>query len=155
LTLGGDDGIYAIIASMVIVLDTSVFVSALLGPRGASREVLRVCLGRRLRPLMGTALFSEYESLISRTELFERCHLDAIEREAVLNGFLSVCRWTNIYYGWRPNLRDEGDNHLIELAVAGGAEVVVTNNIRDLRSGELRFPGLRILQPSELLKEIQ
>lgn len=140
---------------MVIVLDTSVFVSALLGPMGTSREVLRACLGRRLRPLMGTALFAEYESLLSRTDLFEKCHLDAGEREVILNGFLSVCRWTNIYYGWRPNLRDEGDNHLIELAIAGGAAAVVTNNIRDLRSGELRFPGLRILQPAELLKEME
>jgi len=103
---------------------------------------------------MGAALVAEYEALLSRTELFERCLLDFAEREAVLNGFLSVCRWTNIYYGWRPNLRDEGDNHLIELAVAGGAEVIVTKNIRDLRSGDLRFPGLRILQPADLLKEI-
>lgn len=140
---------------MVIVLDTSVFISALLGPMGTSREVLRACLGRRLRPLMGTALFAEYESLLSRTGLFEKCHLDADEREVILNGFLSVCRWTNIYYGWRPNLRDEGDNHLIELAIAGGAAAVVTNNIRGLRSVELRFPGLRILQPVELLKEMQ
>jgi len=103
---------------------------------------------------MGAALFAEYESLLSRTELFERSLLVLAEREAVLNGFLSVCHWTNIYYGWRPNLRDEGDNHLIELAVAGGAEAIVTKNIRDLSSGELRFPGLRILQPADLLKEI-
>jgi predicted nucleic acid-binding protein len=103
---------------------------------------------------MGTALFAEYESLLSRSELFERCRLDPAERESILNGLLSVCRWTSIYYGWRPNLRDEGDNHLIELAVAGGAEAIVTNNIRDLRSGELHFPGLRILQPADLLKEI-
>lgn len=139
---------------MIIVLDTSVFVSALLGPAGASREVLRACLDGRLQPLMGAALVAEYESLLSRTELFERSLLDLAERETVLNGFLSVCRWTNIYYGWRPNLRDEGDNHLIELAVAGGAEAIVTKNVRDLRSGELRFPGLRILQPADLLKEI-
>jgi len=139
---------------VIIVLDTSVFVSALLGPAGASREVLRACLDGRLQPLMGAALVAEYESLLSRTELFERSLLDLAERETVLNGFLSVCRWTNIYYGWRPNLRDEGDNHLIELAVAGGAEAIVTKNVRDLRSGELRFPGLRILQPADLLKEI-
>jgi len=139
---------------VIIVLDTSVFVSALLGPTGASREVLRACLSGRLQPLMGAALFAEYESLLSRSELFERGRLDPSEREAVLNGFLGVCRWTNIYYGWRPNLRDDGDNHLIELAVAGGAEAIVTKNIRDLRSGELHFPGLRILQPAELLKEI-
>jgi putative PIN family toxin of toxin-antitoxin system len=139
---------------VIIVLDTSVFVSALLGPRGASRDVLRACLSGRIHPLMGAALFAEYESLLSRSKLFAKCQLDPTEREAVLNALLNVCRWTNIYYGWRPNLRDEGDNHLIELAVAGGAKVIVTKNLRDLRSGELHFPGLRILDPTELLKEI-
>lgn len=138
---------------MAIVLDTSVFVSALLGPAGASREVVRGCLLGRFEPLMGSALFAEYESLLSRSALFERGLLEPSEREAILNGFLNVCRWTNIYYGWRPNLRDEGDNHLIELAVAGGATAIVTHNLRDLRSGELHFPGLRILQPADLLKE--
>lgn len=102
---------------------------------------------------MGEALFAEYESLLSRQELFEGCRLDRAEREALLDGFLSVCRWTHVYYSWRPNLRDEGDNHLIELAVAGGAKAIVTKNARDLSSGELRFPGLRILKPSDLLKE--
>lgn len=103
---------------------------------------------------MGEALFAEYESLLSREGLFERCHLNAREREAVLNAFLSVCRWTTIYFGWRPNLRDEADNHLIELAVAGGASVLVTRNIRDFRGAELQFPGLRVLSPEEFLKEI-
>jgi uncharacterized protein len=103
---------------------------------------------------MGAALFTEYESLLSRERLFEHCRLNAQEREAVLNAFLSVCRWTTIYFGWRPNLRDEADNHLIELAVAGGASVLVTRNIRDFRGAELQFPGLRVLSPEEFVKEI-
>jgi predicted nucleic acid-binding protein len=80
--------------------------------------------------------------------------LDARQRDALLNAFLSVCRWTNIYYGWRPNLRDEGDNHVIELAVAGGASAVITKNVRDFQGAELQFPGLRVLSPEEMLKEI-
>jgi len=58
-----------------------------------------------------------------------------------------------VYYLWRPNLPDESDNHLIELAVAGGAEVIVTHNQRDFGRTELRFPGLRVLTPSELIME--
>lgn len=139
---------------MVVVVDTSVFVSALLGSGGASRAVLRACLDRRLEPLMGEALFAEYESLLARSHLFESCLLTATEREAILNAFLSVCRWSPIYFLWRPNLRDESDNHLIELAVAGGARAIVTKNVRDLRHGELRFPGLRILSPEQMLKEL-
>jgi len=43
-------------------------------------------------------------------------------------------------------------NHLVELAIAGGAETIVTHNVRDVRRGELSFPGLKILTPAEFLK---
>jgi putative PIN family toxin of toxin-antitoxin system len=138
---------------MIVVVDTNVFVAALLG-KGAGRAVLQVCLEGRLQPLMGAALFAEYESLMGREAVFKGCRLDAGEREELLNSFLSVCRWTTIYYGWRPNLRDEADNHLIELAVAGRASAIVTKNARDFRSAELHFPGLKILLPEQVLKEI-
>lgn len=52
-----------------------------------------------------------------------------------------------MYYIWRPNLPDEADNHLIELAVAGGADLIVTRNLRDIQRGELQFPPLRIISP--------
>ena len=140
---------------MVVVVDTNVFVSALLGPGGASRDVIRRCLKRRLSPLMGASLFAEYEDLVSRTDLFRTSPLAANEREAVLNAFLSVCRWTRVYFLWRPNLPDEADNHLIELAVAGGARAIVTKNVRHLQRSELLFPFIRILRPADLIKETE
>ena len=103
---------------------------------------------------MGAALLAEYESLLSRQGLFARSELGPRDREVVLNAFLSVCRWTRIYYTWRPNLRDEADNHLLELAVAGGAEAIVTRNVRDFVSSELKFPDLRIVLPEKLIKEL-
>ena len=137
----------------IIVLDTSAFVSALLGPKGASREIVRGCLIRRYQPLMGTALFTEYESVVTRDTLFRRCVLTKREREMLLDAFLSTCQWVNIYYAWRPNLTDESDNHLVELAVAGGAEAIVTHNVKDFKRSELRFPGLEIMTPANWLKE--
>jgi predicted nucleic acid-binding protein len=72
----------------------------------------------------------------------------------LLDTFLALCEWTRVYFLWRPNLKDESDNHLIELAVAGDADVVVTRNLRDLRGAELRFEPLRILSPEDFLKEL-
>lgn len=138
---------------MVIVLHTSVLVSALLGPGGASREVLRRTLTGRYQPLIGQALFAEYESALAEQELFKACLLTDRERNDVLDAFLSHCRWTRIYYGWRPNVPDESDNHVVELAVAGGAESIVTKNVRDFLGMELRFQGLRIAAPAEIVKE--
>jgi putative PIN family toxin of toxin-antitoxin system len=137
---------------MIIVVDTNVFVGACLGA-GASSAVIAECLKGAHTPLMATALLGEYEDVLGRKALFEQCRLSPVEREALLDIFLAACRWTRIYYAWRPNLRDEGDNHLIELAVAGAADCIVTRNLRDLTSMELRFPQIRILTPEEFLKE--
>lgn len=125
----------------------------MLGPSGAGREVLRRCLLGTYEPLIGTALYNEYEAVLSRTWLFENCMLSAAERDAVFDAFLRVCNWTHVYYAWRPNPRDEADNHVVELAVAGAAEAIVTGNVRDFLRTELRFPALRILRPEDLIKE--
>lgn len=135
-----------------ILVDTNVFVGALLGG-GAANEVVAECLRGRFLPLMGVALFAEYESQLSRPRLFARCRLNSAEREDLLDIFLATCRWTRVYYAWRPNLRDEADNHVVELAVAGGASAIVTRNVRDYQIGaELRFPQLEVLAPAQLLR---
>jgi hypothetical protein len=59
-----------------------------------------------------------------------------------------------VYYRWRPNLPDEGDNHVLELAVAAGDAPIVTFNRRDFRSGELRFPGIIVQTPGAWLKSL-
>ncbi len=138
---------------MRVVIDTNVFVGACMGV-GASNAVVRACLEHRLVPLMGVALLTEFEATLSRDELFARSRLDAAERSMLLDTFLALCEWTRVYFLWRPNLKDESDNHLIELAVAGDAAVIVTRNLRDLRGAELRFEPLRILSPEDFLKEL-
>ena len=136
----------------IIVLDASVFISACLSNGGASREARRLCLNRKCVPLMGDALYTEYEAVLSRERLFRDCALDARERTALFEAFLSACRWTRVYFSWRPNVPDESDNHVVELAVAGGAEAIVTRNVRDFARMELRFARLAVLDPRELLK---
>lgn len=138
-----------------IVLDTSCFISALLGSGGASREILRLCLNRQLNPLMGNALYTEYESLLNRPSLWHKSRTTVEEREQVLNALLSMTRWVEIYYLWRPNLPDEADNHLIELAMAGGASHIITKNIKDVGRGELRFDHLTICKPEDFIREIR
>lgn len=137
---------------MRVVVDTNILVAALLSGGGASRGIVRLCLQRAVTPLIGAALFAEYEDVLGRTALFERSRLDAFEREAVFDALMSVCVWTPIYYLWRPNLPDPGDDHLVELGIAGAAEWIVTENLRDLRQGELRFPDLRIGTAGDFMK---
>ncbi|MBF0419259.1 MAG: putative toxin-antitoxin system toxin component, PIN family [Magnetococcales bacterium] len=139
---------------MIVVLDTSVFVASLLSPDGINREVLRRCLRKQLQPLMGAALLAEYEDLLNRNAIFANSPISSRERWDLFESLLSVSKWTTIFFGWRPNLRDESDNHLVELAVAGNASVIVTNNIKDFIGSELHFQKLDILTPLQLIERI-
>lgn len=103
---------------------------------------------------MGMALFLEIEGVFERPALLKKLSLERQELTELVDAYLSRCLWTTVYYGWRPNLSDEGDQHLIELAVAGNAAAIVTKNVRDLESGDLRFADLRILTPSRILAEL-
>jgi putative PIN family toxin of toxin-antitoxin system len=135
-----------------IVVDTSVFISALIGAQGPSRELIRRCLKGDYKPLMGNALFSEYESVIQRKEIIAKCPLSSEEMLTLLASFISISQWVYIYYLWRPNLKDEADNHLIELAVAGNAPIIATNNIKDFQNTDLLFPNLSILKPEKIIR---
>ncbi len=147
------DSVYAIILSMpTILLDTNVLVAALLRGGGTARAVLRACLQAQYQPVLGPALLAEYEDVLGRTELFAGSVLSSKERNEVLDGFLKRCRWVEVFYAWRPNLPDEADNHLIELAVAAQADAIVTRNLRDVARGELKFPSLRVLTPEQCLE---
>ena len=101
---------------------------------------------------MSNALFQECEAVSRRPEILTRCPLTPAEITEFLQAYYSLCHWTPIYYLWRPNLKDEGDNFLVELAVAGNAACIVTKNTRDLKRSELQFPELRVLTPEELLR---
>jgi len=135
-----------------LVIDTNVFVAALRSGGGASRQVLQRCLEGRYRPLFSNALWLEYEDLLARPVWTGQT--TAEERRQVLAALAAAGRWIKIYYGWRPNLPDEGDNHLIELAVAGAARAIVTHNVRDVQGGELRWTNLLVLTPSECLEQM-
>lgn len=135
------------------MIDTNVFVAGLRSGGGASRRVLRCALQGLYVPLFSNALWLEYEDVLGRPIWTEETSSEA--RMQVLTALAAAGRWIKIYYGWRPNLRDAGDDHLIELAVAGGARAIVTHNVRDLRQAELHWPNLAILTPSECLERFR
>ncbi len=144
------DSIYAVTV-IPVVLDTNVFVAALRSAGGASRQVLRRVLGGHFQPLFGNALWLEYQELLARPVWGDETTPE--EREQVLAALAHRGRWVRVYYGWRPNLLDEADNHLIELALAGSAVAIITHNVRDLRGGGLRLGQLRVRTPAEILED--
>lgn len=135
-------------------MDTNIFVGAVMSAEGSNRRVLRRCLQGTDVPLLAQALFTEYRSILARDEVFESAPIPHAEREALFDAFCATAEWVTPYFLWRPNLPDESDNHLLELAAAGRASWVVTWNVRDLKRGELAFPDLQIADPIEYLAAV-
>lgn len=104
----------------------------------------------RYEPLFGNALWLEYRDLLGRP--LWGSSTSETERTEILAALALRGRWVTVYYGWRPNLPDEADNHLIELALAGNAEAIVTHNVRDMRGGELQLGSLKIMTPAQCLE---
>ncbi len=138
---------------MKIVIDTSVWISALITKESKAREILRLVFNKKLFPQIGDALFKEYESVMKRKKIQTLTSLTTDEQTELFNAYLSACKYNEIYYTWRPNLIDEGDNFLVELAVASGTEFILTYNIKDFISSELTFSH-RIMTPEDFIKEI-
>lgn len=135
-----------------IVIDTNVLVGALIGQESsANRKLIELCLKGEFQPLISYTLFSEYEDLINRPSILKLCKRSPEEIDILFNGLLSVCELVKIYYLWRPNLIDEDDNHLVEIAIAGNAQTIATNNIKDFQQSQLKFPQLQIKQPKEII----
>lgn len=135
-----------------IVLDTSVLIAALISEAGSNRSILRKCLTGAYQPLISNALFLEYVDVTSRASILNLCPVSQQDVEDLRDALCSVCEWVAIYFLWRPNLADESDNHVLELAIAGNADVIISNNVRDFRSAQLTFPELAILTPDQILR---
>jgi predicted nucleic acid-binding protein len=77
-----------------VVIDTNVRVGTALSAKGShNREVLRHCLKGHVQPVLGVALFSEYEELFLRDPVMAKSPLSETERRTLLEAFLSVYEW--------------------------------------------------------------
>lgn len=139
---------------MRIVLDTSVVVAGLRSRLGASNRILVAVAERRCIPLVTTALFLEYEAVLLRAEQQLATGLNPADIEGFLAAFASAAEPVEVNFLWRPQLRDPSDELVLEAAVNGRAEAIVTHNVTDFRPGAERF-GVATLTPAEFLKELK
>lgn len=137
-----------------MVLDTNIVVSAFRSRRGASNALLRHVVSGALRPLVTTALFLEYEDVLARPEhrLVTGMTMDDVRR--VTAALAAYCEPVDVHFRWRPQLRDAGDELVLEATVNGQADALVTHNLRDFLSSGERF-DLRIMSPKHCLQELR
>lgn len=134
-------------------MDTSVWISALITKNSKARELLGLAFRAKIFPQINEALYREYEDVMERVEIQNSTPLSKVEQNELFEAYMSTCNWNEIYYMWRPNLKDENDNFIVELAVASGAEAIITYNIKDFRSTELFFKH-KIITPEDFIKEM-
>ena len=107
-------------------------VSAIIGSASANRDVLRACLENRVRPLVSEPLFLEYQDVLARAQLIDRSPLSVMNDDVCGRHFsVSANGWTST--SDRANLRDEHNNHLIELAVAGADKFALAQHDEEVR----------------------
>jgi putative PIN family toxin of toxin-antitoxin system len=135
------------------VLDTSIIVAALRSRSGASNRLLELVALGRLRPLVSTALFLEYEEVLLRPENRLATGMSEQDVEDVLAALASAAEAVDVNFRWRPQLKDPKDEFVLEAAVNGHADALVTHNVGDFEPATRLF-GLRVLLPREVLKEL-
>lgn len=129
-------------------------VSALRSARGASNALLVLVAEKALRPLATTALFLEYEAVLLRAEQRLATGMSEAEVGGFLAAFASAAEAVEVHFQWRPQLADPADELVLEAAINGGADALVTHNVADFSAAAARF-GLRVVTPGELLKELK
>lgn len=139
---------------MRLVLDTDVIVAAMRSPSGASSALLEAALVGKLTLLANVALVLEYEAVCSRTEHVRAAGFDSRQLATFLDAVAALVEPVESHFIWRPQLRDPSDEMVLEAAVNGSANAIVTFNTRDFNIATERF-GLRLLLPREALRNLQ
>ena len=136
------------------MLDTNVLVAAVRSDRGASRVLLTSALERRYPILASVPLMLQYESVLTRSEHLAAARISAADIEVLLDALAVVVEPIRISYLWRPVLPDPGDDLVLETAVNGRADVLVTFNRRHFEPVAACF-GLEVVTPADAVHELE
>jgi putative PIN family toxin of toxin-antitoxin system len=135
-----------------LVLDTSVIVSAFRSRHGASRMLLDLLYSGKFEALASQALFHEYEDVLGRPEHKAVHHFTDERLDGIMRDLADRITPVEIYFRYRPQLRDPNDDLVLEAALNGGAEAIVTHNVRDFLP-EATSHRLAVITPGSMIRE--
>ncbi len=133
-----------------IILDTNVLLSALRSQLGASFRLLSLVDDSRFQINLSVALVLEYEDVLKRPEF--NLSLTHQEIDDVIDFLCQNANLREIFYLWRPTLKDPKDDFILELAVESNCDYIVTFNQKDF--AEAKKFGIKAVKPSEFLRII-
>ena len=137
---------------MLLTLDTNILYQALKSTTGASYFILQQVRNRKIQIALSVPVFLEYQDVLTRDKSLKDFELQLNDVEKFLRFIAYIGKTFEIYFLLRPNLKDEKDNKIVELAVTSQSDYLITSNIRDFKNAELKFDQLKIITPSEFVK---
>lgn len=137
-----------------MVLDTDVLVAAFRSERGASRQLLIAALDERFVLLASTAMWLEYEAVMTRPSQLAAMQLSATEVRDALAALATVAEQVLIHFLWRPVLTDAEDEHVLDLAMNGRADMLVTFNQGDFAEASRTFQ-IEVVTPASALRKLR
>ena len=129
-------------------------VAAIRSDAGASRRLLVAGLSGRITMLVSVPLMIEYEAVMTRAEHLATSRLVVADVEALLDAVAAVAEPVRLAFLWRPTLSDADDDMVLEAAVNGQADAIVTFNKRDFGGAASQF-GVDVLSPVDLILSLE
>jgi len=134
-------------------LDTDAIAAAMRSPTGASAAIIRKARQGKVALLLSVPLAMEYEAVCVRPEHQLAAGLSEQEVRTFVDAVIAIAEPVKIHYLWRPQLRDPGDEMVLETAVNGRANLLITFNVRDYGTAPARF-GIEVMTPREAVERI-
>ena len=139
---------------MRTVRDTSVLITALRSSSGAAAEAVRLALRGELTALMDLKLACEYRDVALRPEQLQVSGKSQAETAASLDALEAIAEPVYVALQHRPLSPDPNDDMVLDVAINGNADAIVTNNTKHFRNAAERF-HLDVLTPAELLSKFR
>ena len=145
---------HILIVSLRYVLDSDVVVAGFRSSKGASRQLLMAALDGSFGLLLSVPLILEYEAVLTRPEHLQASGLSVVAVRSVLDVLASTANQVTLAFRWRPALRDPDDDMVLETAINGAADAIVTFNIRDFEGAAKMF-NCAVLLPRQALQNLR
>lgn len=139
---------------MRTVLGTSVLITALRSGKGAAAETLRLAFRRELTVLMDLKLAWEYRDVALRPDQLTASGRSHAETEEILDALEAIADPVYVAFRHRPLCSDANDDLVLDVALNGRADALITGNTRHFLAAAGRF-HLPVLTPAELLVTIR
>ena len=115
-----------------VLLDTSVLVASFRSRSGASRIILQLAFEHKFEMAASNAVFLEYEDVLQREFQREAHGRSVAEVDLFLVALSKIIHPVELYFQWRPQLTDPNDEMILEAAINGRVDAIVTHNLRIL-----------------------